>query len=149
MTRMHFQTTIQRNRESIYALLIDLHGYPSWLSSSSLYRTPLETSDNPIQVGTTYRDNGLHGRVTELVPGSRITFMQTTGSTILGLPGGLDIQIHYALEPSDNLSTQVIRDVTIKTHGVVLLLVQPVLLRAIRKENERILQRLKWYLEAR
>jgi len=148
MTRMHFQTTIQRNKETIYALLIDLQGYPSWLSASSLYRAPLETSDNPIQIGTTYRDNGLHGRVTELVPESRITFMQTTQLKLLGLPGGLDIQIHYALEPSDNLSTQVIRDVTIKTHGV-LLFVQPVLLRAIRKENERILQRLKWYLEAR
>jgi uncharacterized protein YndB with AHSA1/START domain len=149
---MRFQTTIQRNKETIYALLTDLRGYQSWLPSSDLYSGVQEISDHPVKVGTTYVDGGtasmMQGRVTELEPNRRISFMQTMRRKISGLPGGLDIQIRYTLETGGEFSTRVTREVRLRTHGIFLLF-QPVLPGTIRKENERIMQRMKWYLEAR
>ncbi len=152
MTRMRFQTTIQRNKKTIYKVLTDLRGYPSWLPASPLYNETQEISDHPIRVGTTYVDRGtrsiMRGRVAELEPESRIAFVQTMERKVSGLPGRLDIQASYTLEAAGEMSTRVTREITLKTQGVFLLL-QPVLSGAIRQENERILQRLKWYLEAR
>jgi uncharacterized protein YndB with AHSA1/START domain len=149
---MRFQTTIQRNKETIYALLTDLRGYQSWLPPSDLYSGVREISDHPAKVGTTYVDGGtasvMHGRVTELEPNRRVAFMQTMRHKVSGLPGGLDVQIRYTLETGGEFSTRVTREVRLRTHGI-LLLFQLVLLGAIRKENERIMQRMKWYLEAR
>ena len=149
---MRFQTTIQRNKETIYKLLIDLQGYRSWLPSSEMYSETCDISESPAKVGTTYRDQGkasvMQGRVIELEPGQRITFAQEMKRKIAGIPSRLEIRACYTLKSSGEFSTQVTRELTIKAQGIFLLL-QPLLLGGIRKENERIMQRLKWYLEAR
>ena len=152
MTRMRFQTTIQRNKKSIYGLLTDLRGYQSWLPPSDLYRGIREISDHPVRIGTTYvevgADSVMDGKVTELEPERRIAFVQTMRRATSGLPGSLEIQIRYTLETSREFSTRVTREVRLKARGVFLLL-QPALLSSAHKESKRIMQRLKWYLEAR
>jgi uncharacterized protein YndB with AHSA1/START domain len=150
MAKMRFQTTIQRNAKSIYDLLANISGYQSWLPLSGLYGGVREISDHPVRIGTTYVDGGtssvMNGTVTELEPDRRVTFVQRMRRS--GWPGSLEIQIRYTLETSGEFSTLVTREIMVKTRGIFLLF-QPVLLGTIRKENERIMQQLKSYLEAR
>lgn len=151
MPRIHFERMIRRSPETVFQLLSDLSGYRSWLPPSRLYRQTTAISDHPITVGTTYSDRGpfgeMRGEVTEFEPSSRLAFRQSGYFRQGLLRGGLDIRIQYALRPVED-GTQVIRDCRLYTSGMLTLL-QPVLLRAIRQENERLLHRMKWYLEAR
>ncbi|GHO62623.1 hypothetical protein KSC_015150 [Ktedonobacter sp. SOSP1-52] len=145
MAKLRFTIFIQRSPETVYKVLADLRGYKSWLPSSNLFRETTVTTDGPVQVGTAYVDKGpsseMQGEVTALKPHSHIVFHQAARK------GMLDIYVRYTLQPKEG-GTQVVRELKLRTKGLVALL-QPVLVRAIRKENERILQRLKWYLEAR
>jgi uncharacterized protein YndB with AHSA1/START domain len=149
---LKFCTVIQRDAKTIYALLTDLRGYRSWLSSSGMYEEMQGVAESPVEVGTTYVDKGtrsvMEGRVTELEQNRVVGFEQSMKRRILGLEGGLVIRIRYVLEPSGEFGTQVTREVSVRGQGVLWML-QPVLLGGIRKENERIMERMKWYLEAR
>ncbi|MBD0343635.1 MAG: hypothetical protein ICV63_02110 [Coleofasciculus sp. Co-bin14] len=58
----------------------------------------------------------------------------------------MDIKIQYTLQTVEN-GTEVTRDFTLYVLGI-LKLMQPILVSTIRKENERILQVMKTYLEA-
>jgi len=148
---LHFEIAIRRSPETVFQLLSDLSGYTSWLPPSQLYSQTTAISDHPIRIGTTYSDKGpsseMHGEVTALEPCSHLAFCQSSHFKRPWLRGDLDIRIRYTLRPIED-GTQVIRDCKLHTHGMLKVL-QPVLLRTIRKENDRILHRMKWYLEAR
>ncbi len=151
MTRLHFEASIRRSPETVFQLLADLPGYRSWLSPSELYSETSAISEHPTRVGTTYSDKGpsseMHGEVTELEPYSRLAFRQSSHFTQFWPGGELELHIRYTLHPTGD-GTQVIRDVELHPQGI-LKAAQPVRLQAIGKESERILQRMKWYLEAR
>jgi uncharacterized protein YndB with AHSA1/START domain len=151
MPRLHFEISIRRSPETVFQLLSDLSGYRSWLPPSRLYSQTTAISDQPIKAGTTYSDKGpsleMQGEVTEFEPLSHLAFRQSAQLEQAWFRGRLDIRIRYTLHPIEN-GTRVIRDCRISTYGMLTLL-QPILLMAIRRENERILHRMKWYLEAR
>jgi hypothetical protein len=64
---------------------------------------------------------------------------------VVSLRGSINIQIHYFLKPAER-QTEVTREVRLKTFGIFRLL-EPLVARAVRKESQRILQRMKTYLE--
>jgi uncharacterized protein YndB with AHSA1/START domain len=151
MPRLRFEASIKRSPETVFQLLTDLPGYASWLPPSQLYSETTTISDHPIKVGTTYIDKGpsteMHGEVTEFEPCSHLVFRQSSHFMQPWSSEGLDLHIRYTLHPIGD-GTQVIREVMLHPQGM-LKVAQPMLLRAISKESDRILQIMKWYLEAR
>jgi uncharacterized protein YndB with AHSA1/START domain len=147
MPDMQFTTTIHAPPEQVFNLISDLPNYGKWLPPSSLYGSVTQYSDLPVREGTQYVDQGktsrMTGAVTEFDPPKRITFKQTTVSVF----GQLTIQICYTLESAGD-GTRVLRETTIMPSGGFLLL-QPAILGPIRRENERILEQMKTYLETK
>jgi len=148
MPKLRFQTIIQRQPDAIYQTLLDISGYKAWLPPSNIYAETTLTSELPVRLGTTYVDHGrssvMQGEVVELEPSRRIVFRQSTAAQ---RRGGLEITMCYTLHPVEQ-GTRVTREIILRAHGLLFLL-QPVLLRLIRSENERILAALKSYLDAR
>ncbi len=151
MAKARFAIDIQRTPQTVFQLLSDLPGYRSWLPPSQLYSETTAVSDLPVKVGTTYVDRGpsseMQGEVTGLEPFTHIAFRQSSQFKRSLLRGTLEIRIRYTLQPIEQ-GTHVIRELSLHAGGMLQVL-QPVLLRAIRKEDDRILQRMKWFLEAR
>lgn len=145
MPAMQFETTIQRPVDAVFALIADLPNYGKWLPSSNLFGSVTEYSEHPIRAGTQYVDTGptsrMIGAVLEFEPPTRIGFRQTTVSMF----GSLTVEIRYALA-ADGEDTHLTRRVIITASGGYRL-AQPMIVRAIRQENERILATLKAYLE--
>lgn len=142
MPSLHFTTVIQAPPQAVFDRLADFAHYDNWLTPSSLFKTNLEITDNPVRQGTTYVDNGLHGEVTICQPPQNLTFHQLTKLKLAGfIPAGLDITIAYQLK-ADGEGTDLTRDVTVQTSGVLKLL-QSRLLTSIAAENRRILAALK------
>lgn len=144
MAEMRFETVIQRPVDDVFALIADLPNYSKWLPPSNLYGST-EYSELPIRAGTQYVDKGrasrMTGRVTQFEPPTRITFRQES----VALFGALNIEIGYALAAEGD-ATRVTRQVAINPSGGYWFL-QPVLMRAIRPESERILAAMTAYLE--
>jgi uncharacterized protein YndB with AHSA1/START domain len=149
MAEMQFRTMINRPPEDVFALIADLANYHTWLPPSNLFDKLPDISDNPAKLGTTYVDQGqtipLRGEVTEFQPPTRITFRQSTQIKRLGLTSGLDIQIRYTLTAIEG-GTRVVRDIQLNVGGILKLL-EPILIRQIRAENERILAMMKGWME--
>jgi uncharacterized protein YndB with AHSA1/START domain len=149
MTELVFTKDIHSPPETVFNLIADLPNYGKWLSTSELFKDVMEISDNPIKLGTTYVDKGqfstLTGTVTEFDPPRSITFSQGMPFRSVFLTGHLTIDIRYSLEPR-NGGTHVTRIVTLKMSGLVWL-AQPLLIRSIQRESERILDKMKVYLE--
>lgn len=155
MSRLHFEGFIKRSPETIFQLLADLPGYAAWLPflefPLAFYKVTTDISDHPIKLGTTYSDKGpsseMHGEVTEFEPYSHLAFHQMAHFLQFWPGRRVEMRIRYTLQPGED-GTQVIRDVEV--HAQDRSKVVPItLLQAIRNENKRILQRMKWYLEAR
>ncbi|MBA3873372.1 MAG: SRPBCC family protein [Anaerolineae bacterium] len=146
MPSLHFSTTIKAPPQAVFDRLADFAHYDNWLPSSNLFKTVMEITDNPVQQGTKYVDNGLHGEVTVCQPPQNLTFHQVTNLKLLGfIPAGLDITIAYQLK-ADEAGTDLTRDVTVQMNGALKLL-QFMLVRSIAAENRRILAALKLGLE--
>lgn len=145
MPELVFTKDIHAPAEKVFDLIADLSHYGKWLSSEGLFKELMSISDNPIRAGTTYADTGLTGKVTEFERPKHITFNQ--GMTIkMGVPlGGINLNIRYTLEAGDS-ETHLIRNLTLRLSGL-LVLAQPILVRSISRENERILEKMKIYLE--
>ncbi len=145
MSEMQFEATIRRPIDDVFALIADLPNYGKWLPPSNLHGAVMQYSELPVRAGTQYVDHGkatrMTGAVTEFEPPTRIAFRQQSVS----LFGALDIEIRYTLTAEDD-ATRVRRHLTVNPSGGYSLL-QPMLLRAIRNESERILAMMKGYLE--
>jgi hypothetical protein len=145
MPELQFETTIHRSIDAVFGLIADLPNYGTWLPSSSLFGSVTEYSELPVRVGTQYVDKGpasrMIGAVREFEPPTRIGFRQTTTS----LFGSLTVEVGYTLAAAGE-DTHLMRRVTVTASGGYQL-VQPMIVRAIRQENERILATMKAYLE--
>lgn len=148
MAHLHFETEIRGSREAIFTIIADLTSYHTWLGGSDSFESITEISPLPVGVGTTYIDVGpagtRRGAITEFDPPATIAFhqpMQVSGP----IRGTIDIHVRCTLAQRGDV-TQVARDLTIQPRGL-LLLVQPIVLAAFRRENERLLRALKRHVE--
>jgi len=135
MPELHFTTLIEGSPETIFALIADLAHYDRWLPGSNAFGVDAGPA------GTR------RGEVTEYEPPTRICFHQPMQVKQLFLTGTLDIHLRQTLEPLERL-TRVNRDLSLQVHGL-LKVVQPFVVAAFRRENERVLQALKRSVEKR
>ena len=142
------EADVQRSATTIFDVIIDFRGQDRWLTKSSVFRGTGEISSDPVTLGTTYREAGptgaRNGKVTEIERPTKLTCHQP-----LTLPlrvGTVDATLRYTLTPTGSESTHVERVVTIGIPRSLKLL-QPVLVRAYRRESERTLLALKAYTE--
>ena len=148
MIALHWETEIRAGAERVFALLAGLRDYDRWLPSSSAFRGTSSISAGPIGVGTTYVEPGplgiRHGRVTEFVPPKRLAFEQpmTLRPNAMGL---IDIRLLMNLTPGAD-GVRVRRELQLDPQGPVKL-IMPLVLRAFRAENERMMRVLKDYAE--
>jgi uncharacterized protein YndB with AHSA1/START domain len=147
MTQIVVGTDIDCPAERIFDLIVDLGGQSRWLPKSSSFRGTTDVSASPASVGTTYREPGpfgvRNGVVTELERPTSVTFRQPMTIRLGG--GTIDIVMRYTLTPRGD-STRVQRSVTLGFPWQLRLL-QPLIAREIRRENERTLRALKAYVD--
>jgi uncharacterized protein YndB with AHSA1/START domain len=148
MAQLHFEVEIRGSAEAVFEAIADLNGYQRWLGGSDSFESISEIAPLPVGLGTTYVDAGpagvRHGTVVEFVRPVAITFrqpMRVSGP----IKGTIDIDVRCALEARDGV-VRLTRDLTIVPHGL-LVLARPILLRAFRRENERMLAALKRFIE--
>ncbi len=142
MPKLNFRTEINSPMGRVFQLITDLKRYNQWLPASRLYTAVSDVSQEPVRLGTTYVDNGsvaMMGEVTAFHPPAHITFSQTSPN--------VDLTIHYMLATIDK-RTRVARDVDFQPKGMLTKLFAPLAMGRIRKENERVLQAMKTYLES-
>jgi uncharacterized protein YndB with AHSA1/START domain len=148
MAEIPSQADIYCPAETIFDLITDFRGQDRWLSRSSAFRGTSAISENPVELGTTYREPGplgvRNGVVTELERPTKITFDQPM--TIRLHAGVVDITMRYTLEPRGE-STHVERHVTIDVPWT-LKPFQPAIVHAFRVESGRTLVALKAYADA-
>ena len=150
MATLQFTIDIASPPKAVWDLITNLRRYDVWLPPSRAFRTIIQLNSGPVKVGTAYMDGGpsltFHGEVTHLEPHTRVAFYQASRSKLWAFDVGMDVEIEYVLQPIDG-GTHVQRMLTLDTSGIFTL-AQPLLLRVIRQENERILARMKAHLEA-
>ena len=149
MSDLHFTILINSSAETIFELLADFAHYDRWLPGSESFGSITEITPLPVGLGTTYIDAGpsgvRHGKVIEYEPPTRISFHQPMQVKQGPLSGTIDIQLRQILA-QEGQQTRVSRELTFQLHGL-LRAAQPLILAAFRKENERMLQALKQYIE--
>jgi uncharacterized protein YndB with AHSA1/START domain len=141
MTTLNFTTHINRPIDDVFHTVSELNQYANWLPPSQLFSEIQSISDIPTRLGTTYTDHGqssdMQGKVIEFQPPDRVAFQQSAKSPL----GSMTIEVRYHLQSVGN-QTQVERRQTVNATGILRLL-QPLIMRSIRTENERILNQLK------
>jgi uncharacterized protein YndB with AHSA1/START domain len=151
MPVMHFYIEVDRPMGKVFQLITDLAHYKDWLPASKMYSEVINISDNPVRQGTTYIDKGktfmMAGEVTEMHPPSHISFQQELRVRILFFSLLLKIQTQYTLVNIDR-RTRVTRATTMKARGLLFALFGSRIAERVRRENERILEAMKTYLEA-
>jgi len=133
--------------EKVFDLIIDFRGQDLWLTGSASFHGTTEISENPVALGTTYREPGpfgvRNGTVTEFERPTKLTFHQPM--TVKARAGVVDVVVRYTLNPQGE-ATHVRRVVTLRIPWS-LKLVQPLVVRAFRIESERTLFALKAYAD--
>jgi len=149
VTDLHFTILINGSAETIFALLADLQHYDRWLPGSESFGGITEIAPLPVSLGTTYIDAGptgvRHGEVTEFAPPTLLSFHQPMQVKQGPLRGTIDIHLRHTLKPEGQM-TRLNRDLSLGIQGL-LNVVQPLIVAAFRKENERMLGILKQYVE--
>ena len=86
----------------VFARLIDIPGYASWLSHESASRSCTLTSTGPISVGTTYvdqtKDGPMFGEVVELEEPTRVVFRQRLRKLGLSVDVALQTNVLEAID---------------------------------------------------
>jgi uncharacterized protein YndB with AHSA1/START domain len=151
-THPRFTARINGSREVIFDLIADMPNYGRWLPGSQAFGGTTEVSPYPVRLGTTYLDAGPAGQrpgsVTAYDPPKHIAFHHTMLLKKGPLAANVEVQVRYTLEPIED-GTFILRelDLTIQIPGL-LKIAEPLILYAFRKENVRILEELKRYVEA-
>lgn len=149
MATLQFAIDIASPPPAVWDLITNLRQYDVWLPPSRAFRTVVQLNSGPVKAGTAYMDGGpsltFHGEVTHLEPHTRVVFYQASRSKLWAFNVGMDVEIEYALQPT-SIGTHVERTLTLDTSGLFTL-GQPMIRRAIRQENERILACMKAHLE--
>ena len=151
MAVMHFFIEVDQPMGKVFQLIIDLAHYKDWLPASKLYSETVNISDNPVKQGTTYIDKGrllmMDGEVVEVHPPSHISFQQVVRFNVLFLSTLLRIEIQYTLV-NINRRTRVTRATTVKTKSLLFSMFGSSFSKRLSRENERILDAMKTYLES-
>jgi uncharacterized protein YndB with AHSA1/START domain len=151
-THPRFTARIDAPPEIIFDLIADMPNYGRWLPGSQAFGGTTEVSPYPVRLGTAYLDAGPAGQrpgsVTVYDPPKRIAFHHTMLLKQGPLMANIDVHVRYILEAVEG-GTFVLRelDLTIQIPGL-LKIAEPLVLYAFRKENVRILEELKRYVEA-
>jgi uncharacterized protein YndB with AHSA1/START domain len=147
---MKWAVHVDSSADRVFALLAELRDYERWLPRSDAFHGTLSISDGPIAVGTTYVEPGplgtRYGRVTELTPPTRLCFEQpmTLKPRFMGVIG---IELSHDLTPVRG-GVDVVRTLRMSPRGPVRL-AMPLVRRAFRIENERMMKALKAFAESR
>jgi carbon monoxide dehydrogenase subunit G len=147
-----FTALIEGSPETIFDLIADMTNYGRWLPGSDSFGKTTNVTPYPVQLGTTYLDEGPAGNRTGSVTAfdrpRSIGFHHTMPLKKGPLTGDIDVHIRCSIESEDR-ATRVTRDLdlTIEIPGV-LKVAAPLVVRAFRKENMRMLAELKRYVEA-
>jgi uncharacterized protein YndB with AHSA1/START domain len=148
MIELRWEADIRASAERVFSLLAELRDYDRWLPRSSSFKGTNNISEGPIGVGTTYTEPGpfgvRHGKVTEFVPPTRLSFEQpmTMKPQALGVIG---IRLSHALTPGVD-SVHLLRELQIEPHGPVKFAL-PFVMLAFRAENARMIKTLKAFAE--
>jgi uncharacterized protein YndB with AHSA1/START domain len=149
MPALQFRKRIEATPEAVFAAIADFANYHRWLARSSSFGTIRDISPDPVALGTTYVDAGpsgkRYGTVTEFEPPTRIAFEQPMEIPKGLVTGKLEIRVRYQLRADGN-ATDLTRDLSYAISGR-LRLASPLIVSAIRRENERLLEALKRHLE--
>jgi len=148
-----FTTRIAGSPEIIFDLIADMPNYGQWLPGSEAFGATIKVSPYPVRLGTTYLDGGPAGErpgvVTEYDPPKRISFHHTMLLKKGPLTADIEVNIRYSLNALED-ATNVVRALDLRIQMPMLLrIAQPLVIRAFRKENLRILSELKRYVEGR
>jgi uncharacterized protein YndB with AHSA1/START domain len=145
--RYETRTTIDRPVGEVFARLVDLDGYRTWMHRTGLFRRSGQTSDGVPGPGTTYFDatrmGTFRGRITEYQAPSRIAFrekLRMFGSDLM------EARPEYLLE-ADGKRT-VVRHVAEGDLFGPMRLMKPVAELMARSERSRTLNSLRRSLES-
>jgi uncharacterized protein YndB with AHSA1/START domain len=148
MIELRWEADIRASAERVFSLLAGLRDYDRWLPRSSSFKGTNNISEGPIGVGTTYIEPGpfgvRHGKVTEFVPPTRLSFEQpmTMKPQALGVIG---IRLSHTLTPGVD-SVHLLRALQIEPQGPVKFAL-PFVMLAFRAENARMIKTLKAFAE--
>jgi uncharacterized protein YndB with AHSA1/START domain len=148
MIELRWEADIRASAERVFSLLARLRDYDRWLPRSSSFKGTNNISEGPIGVGTTYTEPGpfgvRHGKVTEFVPPTRLSFEQpmTMKPQALGVIG---IRLSHTLTPGVD-SVHLLRALQIEPQGPVKFAL-PFVMLAFRAENARMIKTLKAFAE--
>ena len=140
------QAEVKSSAERIFEVIADLNGQDRWLAQSTVFRGTVDVSDNPVRLGSTYREpspQGIrHGEVIEFEPPVRITFHHPLS---LRPFGRIDFVQRYTLEPLDEMT--LVRRVAVVGIPAYLRPVARIILSTTTRESGRTLTALKAYCE--
>ena len=141
------EAEVQCSAERIFEVIADLNGQDRWLARSTVFRGTVDVSDNPVRLGSTYREPSpqgtRHGEVIEFEPPVRITFHHPLN---LRPFGRIDFVQRYTLEPLDE--TTLVRRVAVVGIPAYLRPVARIILSTTARESGRTLSALKAYCES-
>lgn len=144
MIELHWEADIGASAERVFSLLAELRDYDRWLPRSSAFNGTNNISEGPIGLGTAYIEPGpfgvRHGKVTEFVPPTRLSFEQpmTLKPQALGVIG---IRLSHTLTPGVG-TVHLLRALQLEPHGPVKFAL-PLVVLAFRVENARMMKTLK------
>ncbi len=154
MSRTHprFTTYIRGRPEVIFELVADMPNYGRWLPGSEAFGGTTKVEPYPVRLGTTYLDAGPAGErpgsVTAYEYPTRIAFHHTMLIRKGPLLADIDVDINYTFETrGDGTFVDRQLDLSIVIPGP-LKLATPFVRYAFKKENLRVLAKLKTYVES-
>jgi hypothetical protein len=149
LIEFRFERLIRADAGFVFALLADLRDYDRWLPRSTAFHGTSRISEGPVRIGTTYIEESpvgvRHGTVTGFVPPTILNFEQPM-QLKPAFSGEIGIKLFHTLTPQGE-RVQVLRQLQLTPKGPVALLM-PIIARAFRAENERMMDRLKTFAEA-
>lgn len=141
------QAEVQCSAERIFEVIADLNGQDRWLDRSTVFRGTVDVSDNPVRLGSTYREpspQGVrHGEVTEFEPPVKITFHHPLNVRPFGR---IDFVQRYTLEPLGDSTS--VRRVSVVGIPAYLRPAARIIVRTTTRESGRTLTALKAYCES-
>jgi hypothetical protein len=148
MIELRFERVMRASAERVFALFADLRDYDLWLPRSAAFHGTTSISEGPIGVGTTNVEQSpfrvRHGTLTRMISPTELDFEQpmTLRPAILG---GIGIKLFHRLTPQTDC-VHLLRRLELTPHGPAALLT-PIVTRAFRAENERLMNTLKTVAE--
>jgi uncharacterized protein YndB with AHSA1/START domain len=149
LIEFRFERLIRADAGFVFALLADLRDYDRWLPRSTAFHGTSRISEGPIRLGTTYIEESpvgvRHGIVTAFVPPTTLNFEQPMRSKS-AVFGEIGIKLFHTLTPQTE-GVLVLRQLQLTPKGPVRLFM-PIIVRAFRTENERMMTALQSFAEA-